>query len=642
MECGTPSHSPWTSSGSCSSGVTGLGALLITNLLTAVIDSQNKLLGVDLYPPDTTTLLESYDFIIVGSGSAGAVVANRLTEISDWNILLLEAGGNPPISTEFPQLLFTIQKTSADWQYETVPQKFGCLGMKGKKCLWPRGKVLGGTSCLNAMIYTRGNKRDFDGWAAAGNEGWSYKDVLPYFKRSQNFKPHEEGTPGLENYSEDNHGKGGYLPIEPFSYRSPIMEGLVEAVKESGYTFGDRNGPIQSGFTIQHGTIGSGTRANTAKVFLAPIKNRKNLHVLKFAHVTKILIDPESKIVTGVEFIKDGKLTTVSCSKEVILSGGTINSAQLLMLSGIGPKDHLKEMGVTVIQDLKVGENLQDHMMALAPTFKFNISNPVSLNPLQSLDDTYQFLIHRRGPLSSVDILHLLGFISTKYAHLDVPGSKPEDIKDLDYPDIQYQFIRFAYQDKNATKVFSDSVGFTNEYYNAMFDIPNSEAEIFIPLTILQRPKSRGLIKLRSKDPKDPPVIDPRYFSDARDVQTLVEGIKEIVKIANAKYLSRFEVEMSEIKVPGCETEDFGTDEYWSCAVRRVATTIYHPVGTCKMGPRSDPEAVVDSKLKVHGIKGLRVMDGSVMPTVVSGNTQATIIMIGEKGSDFVKDDWLS
>ncbi|KAJ9594659.1 hypothetical protein L9F63_027356 [Diploptera punctata] len=531
-DVGTSYHSPWTSSPSCSPGVTGLGALLITNLLTAVIDSQNQLMGANLYPPDTTNILDS--------------------------------------STSL------------------------------------------------------------------------YEDVLPYFKKSQNFKPHERNTPGSENYSDDNHGKGGYLPVEPFRYRSPIMEGLVEAVKECGYTFGDRNGPVQSGFTIQHGTVGGGTRANTAKAFLAPIKGRKNFHVAKYAHVTKLLIDSETKAVTGVEFVKNGKLYTVHSSKEVILSGGTINSAQLLMLSGVGPRGHLKEMGINVIQDLKVGENLQDHMMALAPTFKFNLSNPVPVDNLKNLDDTYQFLIHRRGPLSSVDVLHLLGFISTKYAHLDVAGSAPEDTKDLDYPDIQYQFIRFAFQDKNATKIFSDSVGFTEDYYRAMFDTPNSESEILIPLTVLQRPKSRGVIKLRSKDPKDPPVIDPRYLSDPRDVQTLIEGIKQIVNIARAKALSRFEVEMSEVKVPGCEAETFGSDEYWSCAVRRVATTIYHPVGTCKMGPRSDPDAVVDSRLRVHGIKGLRVIDGSVMPTVVSGNTQASIIMIGERGADFIKDDWLS
>ena len=642
MECDTAPHSPWTSPQSCSSqGVSGLGGLLITNLIAALMNSQQQLLGTGLYPPETTDLLDSYDFIVVGSGSAGSVVANRLTEVSDWNVLLLEAGGDPPISTEFPQLLFTIQKSDADWQYQTEPQEFGCLGMKDKRCLWPRGKLLGGTSNLNAMIYTRGNKRDFDGWAAAGNEGWSFKEVLTYFKKSQNFKPHADGTPGSETYSDNNHGKGGYLPVEPFRYKSPILDGFIEAIKESGYKFGDRNAGAQSGFTLQHGTVGNGTRANTAKSFLAPIKNRKNFHVVKFAHVTKLIMNPKSKRVVGVSYIKDGKVRTAACSKEVVVSGGTINSAQLLMLSGIGPKEHLEEIGITVIQDLRVGENLQDHLMALTPTFKFNLSNPVPLSPTQILDDTYQFLIHRSGPLSSVDVLFLLGFISTKYAHLDVLGSKPEDTEALDYPDIQYQFIRFAFKDENATKIFSDSVGFTNQYYEAMFKIPNSEAEILIPLTVLQRPKSRGVLKLRSKDPKDRPIIDPRYFSDIRDVQTIVEGVKKIVDIAKAKSLSRFEVEMSKIKVPGCESEDFGSDEYWSCAVRRVATTIYHPVGSCKMGPRSDPGAVVDSRLKVHGIKGLRVIDGSVMPTVVSGNTQASIIMIGEKGADFIKEDWL-
>ncbi|PSN57098.1 Glucose dehydrogenase [FAD, quinone] [Blattella germanica] len=634
-------HSAWTSPSSCSPGATGIGALLITNLLTALIDSQNKLLGTGLYPADTTSFLDSYDFIVVGSGSAGAVIANRLTEVQDWNVLLLEAGGDPPISSEFPQLLFTIQKTDADWQYETVPQKHGCLGMKGKRCLWPRGKLLGGTSNLNAMIYTRGNKRDFDGWAAAGNEGWNYEEVLPYFKKSENFKPHEQSIPGYDSYSAEYHSQGGYLPVEPFKFRSPIMEGLVNAVKEKGYSFGDRNGETQSGFTIQHGTVQDGTRANTAKSFLAPIKNRKNFHVAKFAHVTKIIIDPKTKTATGVEFIKDGKTHKVSCTKEVVVSGGTINSAQLLMLSGIGPKKHLEELGVTLVQDLSVGENLQDHMMLVNPTYKFNISNPYSQDALKSLDDTYEFLIHRRGPLASVDVLHLLGFFSTKYAHLDVPGATPESTEELDYPDIQIQFIRNPFKDTNGTKVFSDSVGYTEEIYESLFGIPNSEGETFSPLVVLQRPKSRGVIRLKDKDPKSRPLIDPRYLSDDRDVQTLVEGVKMIMEVCKADALKHFETEMSNLPVPGCEAEVLGSDEYWVCVVRTVATTIYHPVGTCKMGPRSDPNAVVDPRLRVHGIQGLRVVDGSVMPTVVSGNTQATIIMIGERGADFIKDDWL-
>ena len=630
-------HSPWTSS----PGVTGLGALLITNVLTTLIDSQNKLLCNDVYPPDTTSLLDSYDFIVVGSGSAGAVVANRLSEVSDWSVLLLEAGGDPPLSSEIPPIFHSLQETESDWKYVTEPQEHGCLGMREHRCNWPRGKVLGGSSVLNAMLYVRGNRRDYDNWAAAGNPGWSYEDVLPYFVKTEDFKFPEKGTPGAETYSEEFHGRGGYIPLEQFEYRSPIVNGLLDAAREMGYEIRDINGEKQTGFTLQHGTVSEGTRYSTAKAYLAPIKHRKNLHVAKFAHVTKIIIDPETKSTLGIEFIKNDKIHSVSIRKEVILSAGVINSPQLLMLSGIGPKEHLEELGIPLIQDLRVGENLQDHMQVLGPAFMFNISNPQTVDPIKTLDNTYEYLIHKTGPLASLDILQVQGFISTKYAHLDVPGGSPESTDDLDYPDIQYQHIRFPRADKN-TKWVSHITRYTDEIYDAVFGIPNSISEIYIPLTILQRPKSRGFIKLNSKDPLEPPIMDPKYLSDVRDVQTLVEGVKVAMAIGQTKTMvGRFEAKMNTVKIPGCENEEFGSDEYWSCAVRKVATTIYHHVGTCKMGPSSDPTAVVDNTLKVHGINGLRVIDCSIMPSVVTGNTHAPAVMIGERGSDFVKDDWL-
>ncbi|KAJ4426636.1 hypothetical protein ANN_26434 [Periplaneta americana] len=638
-------HSPWAMP-SCSltqqPEVSGLGALLITNLLSAIMSSQQQLVGSDLYPKDTNAFAEKYDFIVVGSGSAGAVVANRLSEISDWNVLLLEAGGDPPISSEIPPIFHSLQETDVDWQYVTEPQEFGCQGMVEHRCNWPRGKVLGGSSILNAMLWVRGNRRDYDNWAEAGNKGWSYEEVLPYFKKTEDFKYHEADTPGAETYSEEYHGRGGYQLLEQFKYRSPIVDGLIDAAQELGYTIRDVNGEKQTGFTLQHGTIVNGTRMSTAKAFLTPIKDRKNLNVAKFAHVTKILIDPNTKTAYGVEFRKNNETFVALAQKEVILSAGTVNSPQLLMLSGIGPKEHLEELGIPVIQDLEVGKNLQDHMQVVGPAFMFNRSRSYSLDNKKVLDDTYEYLVHRTGPLASIDILQFQGFISTKYAHLDVPGSKLEETEDLDYPDVQYQHIKFPLNDNEGTKRVSHVTRFTDEIYDAVFGIPNSKSEIYIPLTVLQRPKSSGFIKLRSTDPFEAPIIDPRYLSDPRDVQTLVEGVKVAISVGQTKTMvDRFETQLNTLKIPGCESEEFGSDDYWSCAVRKVATTIYHHVGTCKMGPRSDPDSVVDSTLKVHGVRGLRVIDGSIMPAVVTGNTHAPIVMIGERGADFIKDDWL-
>ncbi|KAK7874208.1 hypothetical protein R5R35_006252 [Gryllus longicercus] len=269
-------------------------------------------------------------------------------------------------------------------------------------------------------------------------------------------------------------------------------------------------------------------------------------------------------------------------------------------------------------------------MELLTPTFMFNRSNPQSKDPVKELEDTFQYLLHRTGPLAGLDILQFQGFINTKYAD---PSA--------DYPDVQYQHIRFAFNDVEATRRVSEVTGFTDEVYKAVFGIPNSKAEIYMPLAVLQRPKSRGTIRLRNKDPLQPPVIDPRYLSHPDDVRVLVEGVRFALRMARSRALRRFEVLPSEERVPACAAQPAGSDEYWACAVRHLATTIYHPVGTCKMGPPSDAAAVVDPRLRVRGVLGLRVVDASVMPAIVTGNINAAVVMIGEKGADLVKEDWL-
>ncbi|XP_063238653.1 glucose dehydrogenase [FAD, quinone]-like [Bacillus rossius redtenbacheri] len=638
---GAPGADVWNAS--ALPGVTGAGAVLLASLVAALLESARKMADTTIYPRDVPRPDEEYDFVVVGAGTAGSVVAARLSEVGNWRVLLLEAGGDPTFTSEIPSLFHRTQGTEVDWGFQTEPQEKACLGMEGRRCRWPRGKALGGSSVINSLLYVRGNRRDYDRWEAMGNPGWGYEDLLGYFKKSEDIRDvelaEEEGD-SPPRYSGRYHAKGGPQSLERSPTRTPIVDGLVEAVKELGYKIRDVNGESQTGFTLQHNTARGGRRWNAAKAFLAPAKNRKNLHVSKNSYVTKILIDEESRIAYGVDFHKNEEPFTVRARKEVILCSGSIKSPQILMLSGIGPVEHLAEMGIPLVKDLRVGENLQDHLQFLGPTVMFNRSNPQRLDPVKVLDDTYHFFIHGGGPLSSLDILQFQGFVSTKYANEDghTPGSS--DGTDPDYPDIQFQHVRYPFEDADGTRTMSDVSGFRREIHDAVLGAPNSEAEIYVALPFLQRPRSRGSIRLRSPDPLDDPLIDPRYLSHPHDVATLVEGIRIATRLAETRAMREgFEAQVSRTKIPGCPG-DHGSDEYWACAVRHVATTTYHPAGTCKMGPPTDQEAVVDPRLKVYGVRGLRVADCSIMPRIVTGNTNAPAMMIGEKAADMIKEDW--
>lgn len=296
-------------------------------------------------PIDQKTLYAEYDFVIIGGGSAGAVIANRLSELSSWNILLLEAGPDENEISDVPSLAAYLQLSKIDWIYKTEPQSGACRGMNNNRCNWPRGKVLGGSSVLNYMIYVRGNRNDYDHWAELGNSGWDYDNILPYFIKSEdNRNPYLAKTP--------YHGHGGYLTIQESPWHTPLVAAFVEGGTELGYENRDINGARQTGFMIAQGTIRRGSRCSTAKAFIRPIRLRKNFHLALNTHVTKIDIDPSTKRMIGVEFVRHGQKHFVRARKEIILSAGSINTPQVLMLSGVGPADHLREMGINVIHDL--------------------------------------------------------------------------------------------------------------------------------------------------------------------------------------------------------------------------------------------------------------------------------------------------
>ncbi|XP_043270267.1 glucose dehydrogenase [FAD, quinone] [Venturia canescens] len=599
----------------------GTGLWLVPLLIAGLSYYRYDQLDPESRPINRYPLEAEYDFVVIGGGSAGAVVASRLSEIPSWRVLLLEAGPDENEVTDVPSLAAYLQLTKLDWKYKTEATGKSCLGMKGGRCNWPRGKVLGGSSVLNYMLYVRGNRRDYDHWEELGNPGWGYEEALYYFKKSEdNRNPYLRNSP--------YHSTGGFLTVQEAPWKTPLVVAFVEAGMELGYENRDINGEYQTGFMISQGTIRRGSRCSTAKAFLRPVRLRRNIHTAMNSHVTKIMIDPLSMRAKGVEFYRDGKKQVVWAKKEVILSAGSINSPQLLMLSGIGPGEHLRHIGIPVLKDLPVGNNLQDHVGALGLTFL--IDKPVAIvqDRLQAAPVTMHYVANGRGPMTTLGGIEGYAFVNTKFAN-----------ESIDYPDIQFHVAPASIASDGGAQV-KKVLGLTDDLYDTVFKpITNKDAWTIIPL--LLRPKSRGTVRLRNSNPFKNPLINANYFSEPRDIATLVEGAKIALKLSQAKVFEQFGSRLHRTKLPGCRHLQFGSDAYWECHIRHMTMTIYHPVGTAKMGPPTDPEAVVDSSLRVYGVRGLRVIDGSIMPTISSGNTNAPIIMIAEKGADLIKNDWL-
>ncbi|XP_018405628.1 PREDICTED: glucose dehydrogenase [FAD, quinone] [Cyphomyrmex costatus] len=596
-----------------------LGISLIPLLAIGLTIYRYNNLDPESHPQNARELLRMYDFIVIGGGSAGAVVASRLSEVSNWTVLLLEAGGYENEISDVPLLAGYNQLTEFDWKYQTSPPSTStyCLAMIGDKCKWPRGRVLGGSSVLNAMIYVRGNRHDYDNWARLGNTGWSYEEVLPYFLKSEdNRNPYLARTP--------YHKTGGYLTVQEPSWRTPLAIAFLQAGQEMGYENRDINGFNQTGFMLTQATIRRGSRCSTAKAFLRPIKNRPNLHIAMHAQVLKVLFNAEKR-ATGVEFLRDGKQRIVRCRREVILSAGAINSPQLLMLSGIGPSEHLTEFGIPVISDLRVGDNLQDHVGIGGLTFLVNGSITLMKERFQTFSVMFEYIMKEQGPLTTPGV-EALAFLNTKYA--DKSGN---------YPDVQFHFAPSSINSDG--EQIKKILGLRDRVYNIMYK-PLHGVETWSILPLLLRPKSTGWIRLKSKNPLVQPDINPNYFTHKEDMDILVEGIRLALQVSNTSAFQRFGSRPHTIRMPGCHKYPFNTYEYWECAIRHFTFTIYHPTSTCKMGPRSDSTAVVDPRLRVYGVKGLRIADASIMPTIVSGNPNGPTIMIGEKVSDIIKEDW--
>ncbi|KAJ8949205.1 hypothetical protein NQ318_021698 [Aromia moschata] len=555
--------------------------------------------------PENSRLFPEYDFIVVGGGSSGAVVASRLSEIPEWRVLLLEAGMDEPTGTQVPSMFLNFIGSEIDWGFRTEPEAQACLAENEQRCYWPRGKVIGGTSVMNGMMYMRGSRTDYDDWAELGNDGWSYNEVLPYFLKSEDNKQIDEMDGGY-------HSTGGLLTVSRFPYHPPLSKALLKAAEELGYRITDVNGLHHAGFAIAQTTNRNGSRLSTAKAFLRPFKRRKNLHIQMGTIVSRVLINSVTKQAYGVETIKDGKKQIIYASKEVILSAGAVNSPQILMLSGIGPKEELKKANIPVVHDLPgVGQNLQNHV-AFFINFNINDTNTAPLNWATAME----YLLFRDGLMSGTGISEVTGFVNSKY-------QEPH----LDNPDIQFFFAGFL-----ADCARTGQVG---------EKVDNNTRSILIIPTVLH-PKSRGSIRLKDNNPLSYPLIYANYFSHPDDIKVLVEGIKIGLKLSQTKALKRYGFQLDRSPVPGCTDLAFGSDKYWECVVKQQTGPENHQCCSNKMGPKNDPLAVVSPSLKVYGIDRLRVIDASIMPKVPSGNTNAPCIMIAEKGADMIKSRWLT
>jgi len=518
-----------------------------------------------------------YDYIIIGAGSAGCVLANRLSEDPKTRVLLLEAGGpDKQKEIHIPLAFSKLFKTVNDWAYYTEPE----AALENRKLYWPRGKVLGGSSSINAMIYIRGHRADYDGWRDQGNPGWGYADVLPFFKKSENQQRGES----------EYHGAAGPLSVSDLRSMNPLSEAFIAAGEEAGYRRNpDFNGESQDGFGFFQVTQSNGKRHSAAAAFLRPAMSRPNLTVRTNAQVFGIYF--EGKRAAIVSFQHANASMQERAAREIILCAGAIGSPQLLMLSGVGPASQMRSFDIPVVCDLPgVGQNLQDHPCC---GVVFECGQPVSLASAESLSNLLRYLCFKKGPLTS-NVAEAGGFVRTR--------------PDCRFPDLQFHF----------------GAGYFVEHGFQTFD---GHAFAFGPT--LLHPQSRGEIRLRSSNPLDAPSIRANYFSDPRDMEVMLEGVKLSRALANTRAFAPYcKREMH----PGPEAKD---DHALRTHIRKFVETLYHPVGTCRMG--HDSAAVVDSELRVHGVEGLRVADASIMPAVVGGNTNAPTIMIAEKAAEMIK-----